>query len=95
MDPTDPVTLACAFVAVNALTFALFGFDKAQAEAGHWRIAEATLLGCAFIGGSAGAFLGRQVFRHKTRKQPFSAQLDAIALLHLIAAAAALGWLIA
>jgi uncharacterized membrane protein YsdA (DUF1294 family) len=35
------------------------------------------------------------MFRHKTRKQPFSAQLDAILLLHMVVAAVAIGWLLA
>jgi uncharacterized membrane protein YsdA (DUF1294 family) len=47
------------------------------------RLSERTLLLWALIGGTPGTFLGRHVFRHKTRKQPFSA------LLWLIAAAQA------
>ena len=70
----------------------LFGFDKLRAEAGTWRIAESTLLGFALLGGSAGAFLGRRVFRHKTRKEPFSSHLRQIATFHALAAAAVAGW---
>ena len=70
----------------------LFGFDKLRAEAGSWRIAESALLGFALLGGSAGAFLGRRVFRHKTRKEPFSSDLRRIATFQALAVAAGAGW---
>jgi uncharacterized membrane protein YsdA (DUF1294 family) len=90
------LTLPLAGLAlINGWTFMLFGFDKLRAEAGHWRIAESTLLGCAFFGGSLGAVVGRSVFRHKTSKQPFSSQLNSIVLLHVVAMGAAAGWVLA
>ena len=88
----SPTLIIGTIILLNTWTFMLFGFDKLRAEAGSWRIAESTLLGFALIGGSAGAFLGRRVFRHKTRKQPFSSQLHAITFLQAIAAAAGAGW---
>jgi uncharacterized membrane protein YsdA (DUF1294 family) len=63
---------------INVWTFMLFGFDKLRAEAGVWRISESTLLMFATLGGLGGAYLGRRVFRHKTRKQPFSTHLHII-----------------
>ena len=80
---------------INLVTFMLFGFDKLRAEAGSWRISEGTLLTWAFIGGSIGAYAGRTVFRHKTRKQPFSSHLHQTAVIHAIAAAFAGGWFLA
>lgn len=71
-----------ALVAVNAAAFLAFAIDKRRAERGEWRIRESKLLGLAFLGGSAGAIWARGWFRHKTRKQPFSAKLDGIAVLH-------------
>lgn len=85
--------LATALIAVNFAAFAAFGVDKWKAETGRWRVAESTLLGLAVIGGSPGAFLGRRLFRHKTRKQPFVRRLHAIAWLHVLAALAG-GWLL-
>jgi uncharacterized membrane protein YsdA (DUF1294 family) len=90
-----PLFILGTLVLLNTWTFMLFGFDKLRAEAGSWRIAESTLLGFALIGGSAGAFLGRRVFRHKTRKEPFSSTLRTIAALQALATAAGAGWLLA
>ncbi|MGX9443556.1 DUF1294 domain-containing protein [Nitrobacteraceae bacterium UC4446_H13] len=46
------------------------------------RIPESKLLFFAPIGGSAGAILGQQLFRHKTRKEPFQSILFGISTLH-------------
>jgi uncharacterized membrane protein YsdA (DUF1294 family) len=72
-----PANLSTAIVAVNFLAFAAFGLDKAKAEAGKRRIPEADLLTLALLGGTPGAYAGRALFRHKTRKQPFSARFTA------------------
>jgi uncharacterized membrane protein YsdA (DUF1294 family) len=45
------------------------------------RIAESTLLTLALLGGTPGAYAGRALFRHKTRKQPFSRRLHTIAVV--------------
>jgi uncharacterized membrane protein YsdA (DUF1294 family) len=68
---------------VNLLTMLLFWQDKRRAIAGGRRIREADLLGLALVGGSPGALLARRLFRHKTRKRPFSTQLMLIAALQL------------
>lgn len=60
-----------------------FWQDKARAVAGGRRIPEADLLGLALIGGSPGAFAARQLFRHKTRKEPFSTRLMLIAAVQV------------
>lgn len=80
-----------ALLAVNLATFAGFGWDKRRARTGGWRVRESTLLLLALIGGTPGAFAGRAVFRHKTKKQPFVAQLWLVVALQ-IAGAAAAGW---
>ena len=87
-----PANLAIYAVAINFAAFAAFGIDKMLARAGAWRISEARLLGLAFVGGSPGAYAGRRLFRHKTRKQPFSGELHAIAVLQVMALAAFAGW---
>jgi uncharacterized membrane protein YsdA (DUF1294 family) len=70
-----------ALVLVNLWTILRFWQDKRRAMTGERRIRESDLLGLALIGGSPGAFLARHLFRHKTRKEPFSSQLLMILVL--------------
>jgi uncharacterized membrane protein YsdA (DUF1294 family) len=89
--------LAAAFtwiLIVNLWTILRFWQDKRRAIAGVRRIPEADLLGLALIGGSPGAFAARRLFRHKTRKQPFSTWLWLIALAQLGAGAGLLTFLL-
>ena len=80
------------FALVNLITFLLFGVDKRRAGAGAGRVSEGALLTWALCGGSIGAYAGRALFRHKTRKQPFSSHLHQIAMLQVFATALAGGW---
>ena len=91
MDEFDPTPLHLAYylIGINLAAFVAFGVDKMLAEARRRRIAEDTLLLLALLGGSPGAFLGRRLFRHKTRKQPFSDRLRGVAILQLIVLAVA------
>ena len=84
--------IATYVAVINFVAFAAFGIDKLAARRGAWRISEARLLGFAFFGGSPGAYAGRSLFRHKTRKQPFSSELHGIAALQLVALGALAGW---
>ena len=84
--------MALALFLLNLVTFALFGLDKALARARRRRVPEGRLLGLALLGGTPGAYAGRALFRHKTRKQPFSRNLLIIAGLQALGAALALGW---
>ena len=78
----DAFTLgALALLTVNCWTILRFWQDKQRAIAGGRRVHEADLLGLALIGGSPGALLARRLFRHKTRKEPFSTQLLVIVAL--------------
>ena len=83
------------FALVNLITFLLFGLDKLRAGAGTWRVSEGALLTWAFFGGSIGAYAGRALFRHKTRKQSFSSHLHQTAILHVFAITLAAGWMLA
>ena len=89
-----PLGAALYLIAINFLAFAAFGLDKMLAEARAWRISEAKLLGLALIGGSPGAYAGRHLFRHKTRKQPFSNELHTIAILQIAVAAGVATWVL-
>ena len=87
-----PANIAAYAVAINFVAFAAFGLDKMLAESNGRRISEANLLTLAFLGGTPAAYAGRQLFRHKTRKQPFSAELHTVALIQVGAIALFLAW---
>lgn len=53
-------------VAVNVVTFALFGYDKWCAQHDRWRVRESTLLIWAAMGGTIGAGAAMEIFHHKT-----------------------------
>jgi len=74
---------APALLLINAWTILRFWQDKQRAIAGERRIRESDLLGLALIGGSPGALFARRLFRHKTRKEPFSTQLLLIVVLQV------------
>jgi uncharacterized membrane protein YsdA (DUF1294 family) len=83
-----PENIATAIIAMNFFAFAAFGIDKARAEQGAWRISEDKLLALALFGGIIGAYAGRHLFRHKTRKHPFCDHLEAIAFCQIVGVAA-------
>lgn len=77
-------------IAINFVAFAAFGWDKAQAESGGWRVREDTLVAFVVFGGLPGALAGRALFRHKTRKGSFSEKLWGGAVMNVLMMAG--GW---
>ncbi len=75
--------LLVLLAAMNLLAFALYGIDKLKAKRGAWRIPESTLLLVAFLGGSLGAFLGMELFRHKTKHAKFKILVPLFLILHI------------
>ena len=75
-----------ALLFVNLWTILRFWQDKQRARAGERRVPERDLLGLAMIGGSPGAVIARKLFRHKTRKEPFSTHLLVIVAVQVGAA---------
>lgn len=72
-------------LAINFITFIVYGIDKYKAKKAKWRISEATLLLMAAIGGSIGAWLGMKAWHHKTLHKKFKYGIPAILLLQIIA----------
>jgi uncharacterized membrane protein YsdA (DUF1294 family) len=70
-------------IAINVVTFFLYGMDKWKAKRSKWRISEATLLGLAVIGGSIGAWLGMKVWHHKTMHKKFKYGLPLILIVQI------------
>ena len=76
-------------VAMNVVTFFMYGIDKWKAKRSKWRISEATLLRLAVIGGSIGAWLGMRVWHHKTMHKKFQFGIPLI----IVAQVAMIIWL--
>jgi uncharacterized membrane protein YsdA (DUF1294 family) len=77
------VKIALLLLVLNVVTFCVYGIDKWKARHHRWRISEASLLVLAAVGGSVGALLGMQVFRHKTQHLKFKYGVPAILLLQI------------
>ncbi|MGL5540685.1 MAG: DUF1294 domain-containing protein [Erysipelotrichaceae bacterium] len=57
-------------LALNGVSFLLYGLDKRKAIHNQWRIPEKTLLGFSLLG-PIGGLMGMRFFHHKTRKPLF------------------------
>ena len=75
--------VAIVLLIINLWTMLRFWQDKQRAVQRRRRIPESDLLGLAIIGGTPGALIARQIFRHKTRKQPFATYLLLIGVVQL------------
>ncbi len=65
-------------LAIQILTFLVWGLDKWKARRGSWRISERSLLLLVLAGGGPGAWAGVRVFRHKSSKGSFLWKLWAL-----------------
>ncbi len=75
---------------MSILSFIAMGYDKSQAKKRGQRVSERTLWTLAIFGGGIGAYLGMQLFRHKTKHTNFRVGF----LMLLIVYAFLLFWLV-
>lgn len=66
-----PIILAQVYLILSAVTLLMYGLDKLFAINKKQRISEKTLHVVALLGGWPGAYLGQQLFKHKTSKKTF------------------------
>ena len=78
--------LLIAWLAMNVLTFSLYGADKHKARRGAWRIPEKTLLTWTWLFGGVGALVGMRMFHHKTKHCAFTISAPIAAALSIVAA---------
>lgn len=71
------------YLLVSLVTFILYAVDKSAAQKGSWRIQESTLHFFSLAGGWLGAMIAQQIFRHKSKKQPFRAVFWATVILNI------------
>lgn len=69
---------------INVIAFSLFGIDKFKAGRRLWRIPEKMLFLSAILGGSIGAILGMQIFRHKTKHKTFTIGIPTILMVQIL-----------
>ena len=79
-----------AFAVLNIVTFWVYSIDKLKAKKDWWRVPERTLLLLAFLGGSIGARMAMQMFRHKTQHAAFKYGVPFALLLHIVI----VGWVV-
>ena len=60
-----------AYITFSLVTFLIYGWDKSAAKKNHWRTPENNLHFLSLIGGWPGALMAQEIFRHKSKKQPF------------------------
>lgn len=70
-------------LAINFVSFFLYGIDKYKAKKNKWRISEATLLMMAVIGGSIGAWAGMRLWHHKTMHKKFKYGIPIIIIMQV------------
>lgn len=90
-DVNAGVFLFYYLVAVNVVTFVVYGLDKWKARRGRWRIPEAALLWLAVLGGSVGALSAMWLFRHKTKHSKFRYGVPMILAVQVGVAVALMG----
>ncbi len=84
--PTVFITILIGYlVIINAAALLLMAVDKRRAKRRQWRVPEAALFGAALLGGSAGAWAGMYLFRHKTKHWYFVVGMPLILAAQLAA----------
>jgi uncharacterized membrane protein YsdA (DUF1294 family) len=85
--------LLCWLLAITAVTFLTYGYDKSIAGSKRTRLPEAVLLALTLLGGTVGAILGMLVFRHKTAKPSFQVKLGLVIVVQVLLIIAYYVWL--
>ena len=79
-----PYLFLAYFALINIVSFLLMGSDKRKARQQKWRIPEKNIWLLAFLGGAAGGWTGKRVFRHKTRHLSFKWGFPLLSCLHIV-----------
>ena len=77
-------------VAINFVTWLLYGYDKVSAARDRLRVPEKALYLFTLVGGTIGALAAMRLFRHKTAKKSFRFAFWSLVLVQ----AALVGWML-
>jgi uncharacterized membrane protein YsdA (DUF1294 family)/cold shock CspA family protein len=78
--------------AISAATWAVFAWDKRQANRDERRVPESVLLGLSALGGSPAGALAIFVLRHKSSKPSFLAKFAVVVVAQVVAIGAWIAW---
>jgi uncharacterized membrane protein YsdA (DUF1294 family) len=67
----DLIWVGVYAIAISALTYWVYAWDKRRAEDGDWRVPEARLHLLDLLGGWPGGFLAQRRLRHKCSKRSY------------------------
>lgn len=76
--------LFAVLLVYNLVTFGVYGYDKKCAIKNKRRISEKQLILMGLCFGGIGAFLGMQLFRHKTRHLKFQILIPVFMIVQII-----------
>lgn len=79
-------------IGVNVVTLGLYGYDKAVAKLGWLRVPEFVLHVVTVAGGTPAAFLGQNLFNHKTAKSSFRRKFWLIVVAQFVVFGAWIYW---
>lgn len=71
-------------IAINLVTFVIYGYDKMIAASDWTRVPERMLLLLALVGGTPGALIAMLLFRHKTSKASFRLKFLLVILVQIV-----------
>lgn len=78
------ILILLLLIIYNIITFFVYGYDKYCAKRKKWRVPEKLLILIAFWFGGIGAFLGMQLFRHKTKHIKFKLLIPVFLVVQII-----------
>ena len=76
-------SLYAYLIGISIMTLLFYGYDKYQSMHQGFRVPEIILHAVTLAGGTPGALLGQQIFRHKTSKRSFRLWLGLIVAVQL------------
>ncbi|WP_339228350.1 DUF1294 domain-containing protein [Oceanobacillus sp. FSL K6-2867] len=71
-------------IGVNIMSFLLMYIDKRKAIKKQYRIPERTFWALAILGSSLGAYIGMNLFRHKTKHRSFMIGMPILILVNIV-----------
>jgi uncharacterized membrane protein YsdA (DUF1294 family) len=78
---------------INLIGFIVMGADKRKAKRRSRRVSEKRLFLTALAGGSAGVWIGMQLWRHKTKHESFTVGVPFLFILNVLCVYLLVKWL--